>query len=88
MLKILIWLDYNKSKKIRVDLRATGQKPEGKRSRKQKKNDHNKNFARLRNFLNLQNFVGCENSQPVKFRTVAKLLPATATIHQFSTVHP
>ena len=42
-----------------------------------KEMEHNKNFAGLRNFRNLRNF-----------RTVAKLLLTTATVHQFSIVHP
>ena len=55
MPKISSRLDHNKSKQIRVELRVAGQKPKGKRSRKHKKKDHNKNFAGLRNFRNLQN---------------------------------
>ena len=56
MPKISSRLDHNKSKQIRVELRATSQKPEGKRSRKHKKKDHNKIFAvQTRKFRRLRN---------------------------------
>ena len=42
--KISSRLDHNKSKQIQGELRAASQKPEGKRSRKQKKKDHKKIF--------------------------------------------